>query len=377
MELFKEAYFSKSGMLIGKELKHCFDCAYCRANNGELLDYTKWLPSDLNPNFINIPVLVNLFYGDPLLQINETIGLLNGLSLEGHKGHVTIITKGDMNIFKNAIKPCIKNPYHNLKLHFGISTFGLNSKFDGGTIERFENNLNICKELGLPYSIEFRPIIKNVNDSDEVFKYVVNIAKKHNVGIGYCGLQVSEETRERFKREGIEFEPYNEKVGFGLKKFISKERDNSLREIAKANGVGVFKKTSCLIATANNMPDYNAHYYRPNEVGCNDCMNKPICDAYKKELFDNPDIEKLKSIIPFNFELVDKQNHVCTLYQNGLCQFPSYDCMHISGKMIKINEEITTTDVRLIKWLTGYTVDAKFIEEPYMSKAWLKNKNIN
>ena len=32
MELFKDAYFSKSGMLIAKELNHCFDCAYCRAH---------------------------------------------------------------------------------------------------------------------------------------------------------------------------------------------------------------------------------------------------------------------------------------------------------------------------------------------------------
>ena len=42
MELFKDAYFSKSGMLVGKELNHCFDCAYCRVHNGELLNYTKY-----------------------------------------------------------------------------------------------------------------------------------------------------------------------------------------------------------------------------------------------------------------------------------------------------------------------------------------------
>jgi hypothetical protein len=45
--------------------------------------------------------------------------------------------------------------------------------------------------------------------------------------------------------------------------------------------------------------------------------------------------------------------------------------MHITGKLIQIDEEITTTDVRLIKWLTGYTVDAKFIESPYINKKWI------
>ena len=367
MELFKDAYFSKSGMLVGKELGHCFNCAYCRAHNGQRFDFTKYLPTDLNPDFINIPVMVNLFYGDPALQAEETTDILDRLSNAGHKGHVIIITKGDMNKF---------DWWWPLKLHFGLSTFGLNSKYDGGSVERFVKNLNICKNRKLPCSIEFRPIIKNINDSDEVFNFVVGLAKKYNVGIGYCGLQVSEETRERLQREGIVFEPYNENVGFGLKKFISKERDTALRNIAHEQGVDVFKKTSCLIATANKEPDYNAHYYRPNEVGCPDCPNKKICQEYKENLFNNPDIWKLRSIIPFKFDLVDKVDHVCTLYQNGLCQFPSNDCMHISGKMIKIDDEITTTDVRLIKWLTGYTVDAKFIESPYMSKAWLKYSNI-
>ena len=355
-------------MLLGKELNHCFNCAYCRANNGHLLDYTQHLPTDLNPIFKYIPVHVNLFYGDPTLQVAETMNLLDRLEKAGHLGHVIIITKGDMNRIKEVWHP------YNLNIHFGISTFGINSKYDGSTINRFEKNLDICKEMGVNYSIEFRPIIKNINDSDEVFEYVVSQAKKHGVGIGYCGLQVSDETRERLKKEGIEFEPYNEKIGFGLKKFISKERETAFREIAKQAGVNVFKKTSCLIATASNEPDYNSHYYRPNEVGCNDCPNKHLCDVEKTWLFNKPDMDRLQSIIPFKFELVDEVDHVCTLYQNGLCQFPSYDCMHISGKMIKIDDEITTTDVRLIKWLTGYTVVAKFIEEPYMSKVWIKNK---
>ena len=363
MEVFKEAYFSKSGMMIGKELRNCFNCTYCRAHNGEMLDFTKYLPTDLNEWFGRVPVMVNLFYGDPVLQAKETVGILDRLEEAQHYGPVLLVTKGDLSKFPDK--------EWNMYVHYGISTFGINSMYDGGTIEQFEKNLDICRERGDYYSIEFRPIIKNINDSDEVFRYVVGKAKEHGVGIGYCGLQVSEETRLRLKNEGVEFEPYDERVGFGLKKFISKERDEAFRRIAKENGVNVFRKTSCLIASANSHPDYNAHYYRPNEVGCYDCQNKDICFEHKEELFKSPDIDYLKSVIPFEFELVDKENHVCTLYKNGLCKFPSNDCLHISGKMVKIKEEITTTDVRLIKWLTGYTVDAKFVELPYMSTAWL------
>ena len=42
--------------------------------------------------------------------------------------------------------------------------------------------------------------------------------------------------------------------------------------------------------------------------------------------------------------------------------------------MNKIEENITTADVRIIKWLTGYTVDANFIESENMSNKWIKNK---
>ena len=37
---------------------------------------------------------------------------------------------------------------------------------------------------------------------------------------------------------------------------------------------------------------------------------------------------------------------------------------------------ITTSDVRVIKWLTGYTVDANFYESPEISEAWVKNKSL-
>ena len=56
----------------------------------------------------------------------------------------------------------------NLDLHFGLSTFGVDSKYDGGNMERFKRNLEYARELGYKYSIEFRPIIKDINSSKEI-----------------------------------------------------------------------------------------------------------------------------------------------------------------------------------------------------------------
>ena len=88
---------------------------------------------------------------------------------------------------------------------------------------------------------------------------------------------------------------------------------------------------------------------------------------FKENLTGNIDIE-----LPFEYDVVQKDNYTCGLVKAGICKFPSDDCKHISGKLIRIQEPITTTDVRIMKWLTGYTVEATFVESPFMSKRWLK-----
>ena len=115
------ALFAKSFYLLGDTLDYCYDCKYCRLN-GEKLESKHYsiLPSEINEVFTNIPVAVNLFYGDPLLQIDNTINYLKRLESVNHKGPVVIITKGDFTKFPDI-------PF-NLDLHVAFSTFGVNSK---------------------------------------------------------------------------------------------------------------------------------------------------------------------------------------------------------------------------------------------------------
>jgi len=111
----------------------------------------------------------------------------------------------------------------------------------------------------------------------------------------------------------------------------------------------------------------------PSELGCGDCVMKDKCQKFKRDL---PVENNLDEVIPFQYEIVNKSNHVCILKQKGICEFPTEDCAHISGNIIKIGEKLTTSDVRVIKWLTGYTVDADFYESPYISEKWVKNKEL-
>ena len=83
---------------------------------------------------------------------------------------------------------------------------------------------------------------------------------------------------------------------------------------------------------------------------------KNKCQTFKKDLSIDTNLQE---IIPFEYKIINKD-----------------DCSHISGKLIYIPELITITDVRIIKWLTGYTVDACFYESPNMSSKWVKNKTL-
>lgn len=362
------ALFAKSFYLLGDSLDYCYDCKYCRLNGEKIAEkHYNILPSEINSNFTNIPVAINLFYGDPLLQIGNTINYLRRLESVKHKGPIIIITKGDFSKFPDE--------KFDLDLHVAFSTFGVDSSLDGNTMERFENNLKQTRlrKNNYKYSIEYRPIIYNINDSVEAFDRVFSLAKEYNLAIGYSGLQGKPESVKIWKEQGIELSPYPG-FKFGHKKIIDDKVVQLFEKMAHIYNVPVFRKTSCLFSYIHDLPrDYNAHYYRPTELGCDQCVMKEKCQSFKDKL---PLENDLSNVIPFKYEILNKKDHVCILKQKGICEFPTEDCSHISGNIIRIQDTITTSDVRVIKWLTGYTVDAKFYESSKISENWIENKSL-
>jgi hypothetical protein len=157
-----------------------------------------------------------------------------------------------------------------------------------------------------------------------------------------------------------------------MKKAVSKKVEDLFYNFAEIYNVPTFRKTSCLISYTHSMNrDYNAHYYRPNEMRCSKCVMSDKCLTYKNKQ-DNSDIQQIN--IPFKHEIIHKVKHECILHKKGICKFANNDCKNITGKVVKINEKITSTDLRLIKWLYGYTVDCDFDEVEFMSDNWLDLK---
>jgi hypothetical protein len=244
----------------------------------------------------------------------------------------------------------------------------MSHEYDRHSHKQFLKNLDV--DIRFKKSIEFRPICFGMNDTPYVIESIFEIANKYYLPIGYSGLQGKPDTVKYWKDNDLHFEPYP-LYSFGHKKSISKNVQMLFDDLSIAYNVPVFRKTSCLMSYVHNLErDYNAHYYRPNEMNCFSCRMRFKCFKFKNNL--SLDKTKIEDKIPFDFEIIHKENHECILKAKGICEFPTIDCSHINGNIIKINDKLTTADVRVIKWLTGYTVDADFVEFQHLTDNWLK-----
>ena len=362
--MIKKVDIQKSFYMLGCSMDKCYDCKYCRAKSTQVdkVDYSV-LPSDVNINLINVPIAINLYYGDPFLQVDKTYDYLIKLKVSNHKGPVIIITKGSI----RDITWLKDDTFIDLDLHIAFSTFGLYSKYDKHSHKQFLENLDT--KINYKRSIEFRPICNGINDDYETIKGVFLTAKKYDVPIGYSGLQGKPDIVEWWQKEGYDFKPYPG-YHFGHKKSISDDVQDIFDQFSHSYNIPIFRKTSCLISYVHNLDrDYNAHYYRPTEMCCNNCVMKDKCFDFKSKL--TLDKSKIEHLVPFDFDIIYKEHHECILKTKKICEFTTKDCSNINGNIIKINKKITTADVRVIKWLTGYTVDADFYESQHLSDEWI------
>jgi len=374
--MIDELYISKSFCCLGRNTNVCLNCAFCRVSQNNTEFEYSCLPSNINKSFDKLPISINLFYGDPLIQREGTLNYLLELEKVKHKGPVVIITKGDLESFYDLPMDL------ELDLHLAFSTFGIDHEYDRLSHKRLIKNLETFRKRGYKYhkSIEFRPVCYGINDSREIIEGVFKIAdefdkdQKTPMAIGYSGLQGIPEVEKYWKDNKINLVPYPG-FKFGHKKSISPEVQQIFEEMSKKYDVPIFRKTSCLISYTHNLDrDYNAHYYRPTEMNCDMCVMKERCFSFKRNHIST----KFRSLelIPFHFTIENKTNHECILKKKGICEFPSDDCSRISGDILVIKDDkLTTADVRVIKWLTGLTVDADFEESSLLNDKW-KNRPI-
>lgn len=362
MNAIKELYISKSFCMLGDTLSHCYNCDYCRLqDHGEFHYHT--LPSEVSPILTHVPVVINCFYGDPVLQWENTQEYLDRLTEAKHRGPVIIITKGSLDYIAEQL-----NNYTDIDLHVALSTIGTSSIYDRVSWETFQENLlYIERAPNVKFSCEFRPVMYGVNDTWDQIEPLFRLCSEYNLPVGYSGLQGDNITQEFWNRNRINLQPFPG-YQFTIKKPVSVDCANLIKQASKKWNVPIFKKTSCLISYVHGLSrDYNAHYYRPNEMECGGCLMEPKCFSVKKE-HDESHVPFVPMELPFNYRLEHRDRHKCMMHDT--CPHPHSDCTKLNGKLIVIEEPISTADVRVIKWLTGYTVAANFTESNFISEKW-------
>lgn len=340
--MINKIYTIKSFVCLGDTLAKCYECDYCRTHDNLQYHYDT-LPEDINPLFTKLPIAVNLFYGDPTLQWENTLKILKRLEDRRHEGIVMIVTKGKLP----------KIPKMNLKLHIGIS-YGP----DELSQSNLEYNLKEAYNSWYRYSIEYRPICNGLNDSEEVMNHLFIKASQYGaIPISYCGLQLPPfKLPEKYK-------PYDNRA-FSGQKYISSEINSRIKKLSQGYNIPIFHKTSCMLSYVHGLSyDYNIHFLKPIGTECTDCLMKDKCSSIR---FD-------KIPLPFEYDIVQSNDYLCSFVKNGLCKTPSEECLKMSGFFIKPDiQTITRGDVRIIKWLTGcMTINVpSLIETPHISDFW-------
>jgi hypothetical protein len=195
---------------------------------------------------------------DPFLPSVKphTFSVAENLSRRGLTNHLLIITR-----FKVTEEDCERlNGIPNLKVTLLITYSGIAEKrVEPIDSEIAANSLRQSFAAAKSYRTIFywRPVVPLLNDSDEHLARAVELCHHAHATV-FTGLFYREEMASFFQERGIP-EPYGD---VARRKIMPRTLDARIvGAFRKANRLGIlFRKTSCGVAFAHSLPDYNGHY---------------------------------------------------------------------------------------------------------------------
>jgi DNA repair photolyase len=170
----------------------------------------------------------------------------------------------------------------------------------------------------------WRPIVPGWNDGEDVIDHVLNIAQRTDA-IAYTGLFYRPEQQAYFQKVDIAA-PYE---STHRRKILPQATEATILERHKKSGIGtpIFRKTSCAVAYAHGIADYNGHYGVPTI--CDICPKSQLgrCasrhEGPSRAVFQNL-LDEYGYSTPFEIE----EGHVWT---SGLGEEKRYHLQHTLG----------------------------------------------
>jgi len=295
----------------------------------------------------NIPVCINNYYGDPVIQWDNTINKLKKLADEKHEGIVSIITRGFINDEKaKELAEITKN----LKFLVIVSVSELPERIEPlSHKERYQTIKNL-KKAGIKVLPNVRPIIPEENGRPEVlesiFKNLADSGVDHIIISGFRGDD-----------NLIDKMDLDKKIEWSLRiKIITPEINKIINDLSKKYNIRLSRRVACGVATEfMKIPD-NPYYLSPQLVGCDSCPNYLMCQGAISRLPDPKLIDFLRKV-GYDFEYTIEVPELCQVEPTKRTECPSCctACYINKGPKIRINpeQEITLGDTAFIRFLTG------------------------
>jgi DNA repair photolyase len=260
--------YRKSGLSLN-HIQGCpLDCAYCIRHTYGLWDARQ--PRALMSDAEAVAELVEHRYfqphitpiqlfnraTDPFLPNvrQHTFAVLEDLNARGLTNHVLVITRHQM-------KPAdihALNQLHHVKVTLLFTYSGITNK----QIEPYPSEVaaESLRLMSLPVArryrtvLYWRPLVPGLNDSDEHLDRAYELSKLADATV-FTGLFYRDQIAEYYKANGLP-EPYDETA---RRKIVPETLERRVLS-AFADSPRLFRKTSCAVSYAHELPDYNGHY---------------------------------------------------------------------------------------------------------------------
>lgn len=294
-----------------------------------------------------IPVSVNNFYGDPVIQWEDTLKKLENLRKTGHTGHISIITKGKLT--ETHVKELAAFQKQGLNLILLISISELPQFEKVGTEHRYEN-IRLLNEYNIPNIAYVRPLTPPYNTSKEVidliFKKLDKVGARVVVASGFRGDDNLVQ----------EMSP-DEKIEWTMRvKIMSKEVYKYLKENSEKYGIKLFTRTSCAVSfLMGEKVTYNPYYNSPNLVQCDE-LNCPIKGTCKPPSAPKEGSMEFAKFLGYDVEFVKGCNEEkCNVESDKRLKCPSCctSCYFVKTDRILVKGEVRLGDIAFIRFLTG------------------------
>jgi DNA repair photolyase len=260
--------YRKSGLSLN-HIQGCpLDCAYCIRHTYGLWDHRQ--PQALMSDAEAVEELVSHRYfqphvtpvqvfnraTDPFLPTVKahTFAVLEDLDSRGLANHVLVITR-------HQVKPEDTqrlNQIRNIKLTLLFTYSGIDDK----RIEPYPStvaadSLKLASQVGprrYRTILYWRPLVPGLNDSNEHLETAYELSRYADATV-FTGLFYRDQIAEYYQASGLP-EPYEDTA---RRKIVPETLEQRVLTVF-IESTSLFRKTSCAVAYAHGLPDYNGHY---------------------------------------------------------------------------------------------------------------------